>query len=136
MKQIIPLAMAVIAVAFPMEAKMVRGFESASDDTLGFKVDSIDYRKDLTRVYGRLTGRPHTSARIDGASMTVGSSPAKECADIDGVDFNRYFQWEEDGEINVELDFAPVKPDRRGQVTFVTPRGKAVTSWQKNGDKK
>lgn len=136
MKQILSLALALMVGAIPLEAKMVRGFESASDDTLGFKVDSIDYRKDLTRVYGRLMGRPHTSARIDGATMTVGSSPVKECTDIDGVDFNRYFQWEDGGEINVELDFAPVKPAQRGQMIFATPRGKAVTSWQKTGNKR
>lgn len=136
MKQILALALALTVGAIPSGARMVRGFESASDDTLGFKVDSIDYRKDLTRVYGRLTGRPHTSARIDGVSMTVGASPARECTDIDGVDFNRYFQWEDGGEIGVELDFAPVKPAQSGRVTFATPRGKSVTSWQTTGKKK
>lgn len=129
MKQILTLAFAVALGIMPVGAKVVRGFESASDETLGFRVDSIDYRKDLTRVYGTLLGRPHTSARLDGVVMIVGGAPAKECTDIDGVDFNRYFQWEDDGAINVELDFAPIKAAPKGQLIFSTPRGKSTTSW-------
>lgn len=133
MKQILTLALAVALGAMPMCAKVVRGFESASDDVLGFRVDSIDYRKDLTRVYGTLLGRPHTSSRLDGVVMIIDGAPAKECTDIDGVDFNRYFQWEDEGTISIEMDFAPVKPTSKGQMIFSTPRGKATTSWQMTG---
>ena len=38
---------------------------SKSGGQIGFKIEKIDYRDDLTRVYGFLIGKPHTSGRID-----------------------------------------------------------------------
>lgn len=73
---------------------------------LRIEVDSVDFRKDVTRVYGRLLGRPHTAQRIDRITMhTPGVVLAAN--EIDGVDFERYFQWEDSGVIPVEIDFQP-----------------------------
>lgn len=91
-------------------------------------VDSIDCRSELTRVYCRYTGRPHTSDRIDAVTL-VTEERRLPGTDIDGVDFKRYFQWEEDGIINLEIDFAPVtgSDGRTWSLEFDTVRG-PVTS--------
>lgn len=34
-------------------------------------VDSVEWRDDLTRVYCRITGHPHTSGRIDAVAMDI-----------------------------------------------------------------
>lgn len=129
MKRLIFPLLASIMAFLPVNARMVRGCVSASEGEPAFTVDSIDCRKDLTRVYGRVQGRPHTSMRIDAISMLVPGAVLKECTDIDGVDFNRWFQWEDDGVILLELDFGPVKDARTGQLTLVTPRGSSVVKW-------
>jgi len=71
-------------------------------------VDSVEWRDDLTRVYCRITGHPHTSGRIDAVAMDIpGARGSHVASDIDGVDFRRYFQWEDDGVIVLEIDFPP-----------------------------
>ncbi len=67
-------------------------------EALPLVVDRMAYRSDLTRLYGRLVGRPHTSCRVDAVSLTAGKR-VYTATDIDGVDFKRWFQWEDDGEI-------------------------------------
>lgn len=105
-------------------AKRLRGLVTVPENTaITFVADSVDYRSDLTRLYGRVVGRPHTSHRIDGVSITVGGQEY-ESTDIDGVDFKRYFQWEDDGEIPLEIDFPAIKtPTRKFVVEFNTVRG-------------
>lgn len=51
-----------------------------------------------------LVGIPSTSQRIDGIDLVDGTNviPA---ADIDGIDFKRYFQFEDEGVQVVEVDF-------------------------------
>lgn len=102
-------------------------YTSTTDPVLAVMVDSVDYRADLTRVYGKLVGRPHTSGRVDSASLLSGKS-SWNATDIDGVDFKRYFQWEDDGEIPVEIDFPAVKPLKAAKLVLVTTRGESVTS--------
>ncbi len=58
------------------------------------------YRSALTRLYGRRVGRPHTSCRVDAVSLRAGKG-VYTATDINGVDFKRWFQWEDDGEIPV-----------------------------------
>lgn len=118
----------------PIIAKVVRNYESASDNVLTFKVDSIDYRNDLTRVYGKLIGRPHTSNRIDGVNM-AGNNYSVDANDIDGVDFRRYFQWEDDGTIPIELDFPSVKVSNGIQIVFSTAHGQSTTTVKKISDR-
>ena len=130
MKRIIAFILTSITLATAsLHAERVKGFEShPSGNVLAMTVDSIDYRKDLTRVYGSLTGRPHTSARIDGATLD-----GMECTDIEGVDLNRYFQWEDEGSIGVEIDFPPVAPKRQGTIVLKTPRGESPIVFSRTG---
>ena len=53
--------------------------------------------------------------------------------DIDGVDFERYFQWEDDGNIYIEIDFPGYRQPRRmlgcsdgSQIVFHTAKGDVV----------
>lgn len=78
----------------------VQAIDAVSGIDIG--IDSIMYRNDVTRLYGKLVGKPHTSWRID--SMKING---QEILDIDGVDLRRWFQWEDEGEIAVELDCQP-----------------------------
>ncbi len=94
--------------------------------SLDFIADSIEYRSDLTRLYGRLMGMPHTSNRIDMMMLMV-DNQAADATDIDGVDFKRWFQWEDEGVIPVEIDFPAMKPQRAWVVKLSGPRGES--SW-------
>lgn len=127
MKRFFTLFAAACILSVLVGAKVVKGFESSSDNTLMFKVDSIDYRKDLTRVYGKVTGRPHTSNRIDEVKL-IGNGGVLVSDDIDGVDFRRYFQWEDDGQIPLEIDFPATKPSRQVQFLFTTAHGQSTTT--------
>ncbi|HBI58633.1 MAG: hypothetical protein OSJ46_08185 [Duncaniella sp.] len=129
MKTIRRIAIAVVAIAAAAcgaQAKIVKNYKSHSDDVLTFQVDSIDFRKDLTRVYGKVIGRPHTSHRIDGVTLNI-DNQALVSDDIDGVDFKRYFQWEDDGFILLEIDFPATRPARNLNLNFNTVRGNATT---------
>lgn len=126
LKQTILGAVAVAAVACTGYGGVTRGYTTApavSPCPVEFSVDSIDFRKDLTRVYGRLSGRPHTSCRIDAATLSTPSGDLL-ANDIDGIDFERYFQWEDDGVILLEIDFAPAK--EASAIKFNTVRGEAA----------
>ncbi|MDE6317378.1 MAG: hypothetical protein K2L73_03150 [Muribaculaceae bacterium] len=72
----------------------------------GFVVTGIVEKPDdnLVRVCGTLTGTPNTSGRIDRISLVAGDRKV-EANDIDGVDFERYFIWEDEGSIYLEIDF-------------------------------
>lgn len=126
MKRFYFLIIAIAAVVFAVGAKVVRT-TSTTDPVLAVTVDSIDFRTDLTRVYGKLVGRPHTSHRVDEATLLTGKTSFK-ADDIDGVDFKRYFQWEDEGEILIEIDFPKMKRFNAAQLILVTPRGESVTS--------
>lgn len=129
MKTIRRIAIAVVAIAAAAcgaQAKIVKNYKSHSDDVLTFQVDSIDFRKELTRVYGKVIGRPHTSHRIDGVTLNI-NNQALVSDDIDGVDFKRYFQWEDDGFILLEIDFPATRPARNLNLNFNTVRGNATT---------
>lgn len=109
-----------------LSAKKVTGYSSTSGQQTGFisfAVNSIDYRSDLTRVYGRLVGRPHTSERIDELLIITPAGKSYKCTDIEGVDFKRWFQWEDDGAIEVELDFPAMKPLNRFTIKSTGPKG-------------
>ncbi|MDE5687392.1 MAG: hypothetical protein K2I18_02045 [Paramuribaculum sp.] len=110
--------------AASVNAKTVRMFSTSCTGPLTMVCDSIDYRADLTRVYGRLTGRPHTSNRIDGIVLVSGGKTFVS-TDIDGVDLKRWFQWEDEGAIPVEIDFAPMSPCREAVVKAAGPRGES-----------
>lgn len=99
--------------------------------TADLVVDSIMFRSDVTRVYGRLTGIPHTSARIDGFTITAdptGRRGQTRATDIDGFDFERRFQWEDSGSFPVEIDFPAMTPENNLLIDALFPGGKK--SWR------
>ena len=51
-----------------------------------------------------IVGIPHTSERIDSIDLVMGPKLVK-ATDIDGIDFERYFQFEDEGVQLVEVDF-------------------------------
>lgn len=51
-----------------------------------------------------IVGIPHTSERIDGIDLVMGPKIVK-ATDIDGIDFERYFQFEDEGVQLIEVDF-------------------------------
>lgn len=117
--------MAVSGAVFA-HADDVRLSSATSTGSLTFLADSVDFRPDLTRVYGRLSGRPHTSNRIDFIYVRPASGTQAESTDIDGVDMKRWFQWEDDGIIPVEIDFPAMSPQSGMVITVEGPRGESV----------
>lgn len=59
---------------------------------------------DGIRISLCLIGIPHTSQRIDGVDLVIGPKLVK-AVDIDGIDFERYFQFEDSGVQTIEIDF-------------------------------
>ncbi len=110
-------------------AGMVRRLSAGTADAkvgMTLSVDSIDCRQDLTRMYARLWGNPNTAHRIDSLQLSAGPV-LLEATDIDGVDMERWFQWEEDGVIAIEIDFGPVRElPRKMTLRAVTPKGPVV----------
>lgn len=70
-----------------------------------------------------LIGIPHTSQRVDSVDLKVGKKivPAN---DIDGVDFKRYFQFEDEGVVTIEVDFPFTGTlPKDATLKFHTPKG-------------
>ena len=82
------------SVSLCIEAKTLRNLTADCSGSIGFVADSIEYRPDVTRLYGKIKGRPHTANRIDTLYGTFGKIRYLS-TDIDGVDMKRYFQWED-----------------------------------------
>ncbi|MEZ3590121.1 MAG: hypothetical protein K1V84_03675 [Muribaculaceae bacterium] len=112
-----------VSLAAAVMAQRLPSRPTGDGEALTLVVDRMDYRSDLTRLYGRLVGRPHTSCRVDAVSLTAGKR-VYTATDIDGVDFKRWFQWEDDGEIPVEIDFPKMKRRKAFTLMVDTPRGK------------
>ncbi len=130
----------IVAVAAVCQAKVVKGFRTvpavaaapARDDAKGglvLRIDSIDFRKDLTRVYCHVAGKPHPAHRIDAVTLTAGTR-AMGATDIDGIELKQYFQFEDDGTIALEIDFPATATARKGSVTIVTPQGALTYSFR------
>lgn len=121
------LAMTVALVSLPGWSKVVRNYTTESAGATAAVIDSIDFRSDLTRVYARLKGTPHTSSRIDNITIQSGKT-SLVMNDLDGVDAERWFQWEDTPYIPIEIDFAPMKYSGDKVVFSVTgPRG--ISTW-------
>lgn len=109
-----------------VSAKVVNGYVNVKERSSGlitFKITSVDYRDDVTRLKGTLSGRPHTSNRLDTLILVTPQGKSYTSTDIEGVDMKRYFQWEDDGEIEVEIDFAPMKPLSSFELKATGPNG-------------
>lgn len=118
----IACVVALFVAVIVAQAHVERRYKASASQHITLMVDSVDYRTDLTRMYGKLIGVPHTSQRIDGLTLTVSGKPYA-AMDIDGVDFKRWFQWEDDGIIPVEIDFGPMRSLKHGVITINTARG-------------
>lgn len=120
--------LSVIGMALSCSMASAKTYRDFSTECKGLKIvtDSVDYRKDLTRLYGRLVGEPHTSQRIDRITLESSGLPFSS-TDIEGVDMERWFQWEDDGSIPVEIDFPAMKPAKTVTIKVEGPRG--VSLW-------
>lgn len=130
MKHIVLTIILTLAVATVAFAVVYRGYKSTNSATtpLTVTVVQVDCRPTLTRVTARLVGRPHTSQRVDSVVLKVGNRRLT-ATDVDGIDFKRWFQWEDDGVIEVEIDFPKVALGRGSFVLeTATPRGVAKTT--------
>lgn len=114
--------------SFGVSAKVVNGYtpnKAKSTGLITFNITSVDYRDDLTRIKGTLVGRPHTSNRIDELILITPTGKQYNATDIEGVDMKRYFQWEDNGNIDIEIDFAPMKKLNRFTVKASGPNGES-----------
>jgi len=66
--------------------------------------DKVAQTDNGIRITLCIIGIPHTSQRIDGIDLVSGTQTVK-ATDIDGVDFERYFQFEDKGVLVIEVDF-------------------------------
>lgn len=114
-----------ISASLCLEAKTLRNLTADCSGSIGFVADSIEYRPDVTRLYGKIKGRPHTANRIDTLYGTFGKIKYSS-TDIDGVDMKRYFQWEDNGLIPVEIDFPVVRTQTSFVLTLDGPRGEST----------
>lgn len=94
------------------------------------RVDSLMTRSDVTRIYCRAVGRPHTSQRIDSVYITLPDGTALGATDIDPIYFRRAFQWEDQPDMPLEIDFPPLdRRPARFRLTMVTPYGNVETTF-------
>jgi len=111
--------------------KMLYASAVNSSGPLAVEVDSALVRPGLVRVYCRVYGQPHTSQRIDAVTLVRQDDLRSQATDIDGVDFKRWFQWEESGVVNLEIDFVALPVRGSAQVMrFSTPKGEAVVTFR------
>lgn len=88
--------------------------------------DKVTPTDDGIRISVCLVGIPSTSQRIDSVDLTVGPKVIK-AVDIDGVDFERAFQFEDTGVQVIELDFPfNGKLPKTATLTFHTANGDVV----------
>ena len=79
-------------------------------NTPAITVDSILLRDTLSRLYITLKQPPHTTLTLHDDWViqdSLGSFTAR-VKDMDGADFNRIFQFDDDSIVSVEMDFPPL----------------------------
>lgn len=83
----------------------------------------------VNRLSIKLVGPSHSSSRVDSAKIFMADGLIYAATDIDGIDFNRYFQWEDGGVQSIEIDF-PMVADYSSADTliFYTVHGEYKTS--------
>lgn len=92
--------------------------------TFNLSITSVTEKTDdgIIRYGAALTGLPHTAMRID--SITVKDDYGRvKATDIDGIDFQRWFQWEDDGRIDIEIDIPRTRIAKGAVLVLYTPRG-------------
>ena len=83
-------------------------------------VDSILLRDTVSRFYITLKQLPHTSLTLYDDWIVTDSTGifCGRVKDIDGVDFNRTFQFDSDSVVHIEMDF-PALPPNIGRIDMV-----------------
>ena len=90
----------------------------------------------VTRIGIDLKSFPSTSSRLDSATLVNGKKSFR-ATDVDGVEVNRYFQWEENGVVYIELDFPRQKKiDKDSKVILHTVHGDYILSLKKSSRNK
>lgn len=125
------LIVMLMSVAFVCKSHVYTGWEGITEalhtdnpvHNFDFEIDSIDFRKDLTRIYGRFIGTPHVGIKIKQILLTTNFNAQYFATDTDGFDLDKYFQFEETPTFNVEIDFEPIQPIPWVEITFVTANG-------------
>lgn len=99
----------------------------AVKDVPAFAVEYIGMQvkpdEGLTRLQLKLIGKAHTAGRIDSVCVFGPDSVGVAAMDIDGVDFGRWFQWEDEPVIEIELDLPGTGYIGGETLTFYGPRG-------------
>lgn len=136
MKLLQTLVFAVLVSPFAAGAQVVSGWETAGKvlhtdaavHNFEVEVDSVDFRPDLTRVYGRFIGTPHVGINVKQVVLTTDTGRHLVATDTDGFDLNKYFQFEETPAFDVEMDFEPTTPAGDITLMFITANG--IISYQ------
>lgn len=98
----------------------------AKKEIPAFKVvmGKVNHKDDVTRAELSIVGMPHTSCRIDSVAAILPTGKEVKATDIDPIDFQRYFQWEDEGSIDLEIDFPAGTRLKKGTVMqFSTSKG-------------
>lgn len=117
-------------LAFASLCILVCGVHSqhvAVKDVPAFAVEYIGMQvkpdEGLTRLQLKLIGKAHTAGRIDSVYVFGADSVGVVATDIDGVDFGRWFQWEDEPVIDIELDLPGTAYGGGETLTFYGPHG-------------
>lgn len=97
------------------------------------KVDRVDNSNTdgVSRISCLLVGIPHTSSRVDSVIAVIRGISYKS-TDIDGIDYGRYFQWEDEGVIPVDVDIKRIKePTKADSIKFYTVYGVFAAPFKK-----
>lgn len=123
---ILAVASLTACTAFVMP-QTVSGQVNQIDADINIIPDKVAKTDDGIRVSVCLIGIPHTSQRIDSVDLKV-DKKIYPATDIDGVDFKRYFQFEDEGVITIEVDF-PFKGTlpKNSTLLFHTVKGDIVS---------
>lgn len=124
------LLMAPVSVIFTMAQSPVCGKSQQQKKTVFIptaRYINLSNTDGVSRIRFELEGIPHTSNRIDEVILYYQGNP-EVATDIDGVDFKRYYQWEDDTLIPVDIDFPYHKTfSPNDSVSFVTVHGRFTT---------
>lgn len=123
-KFLLTLLLAVMSVAAGMaKSPLYKQLSATGTDLMTIAVERIDAVDGGIRLYATLTGRPHTSNRIDTLMIVTPEGKTVSANDIDGVDMKRWFQWEDSGAIDVEIDFPVRKVPSKFTLKATGPKG-------------
>lgn len=125
MRTFLSIFMVLVLSAIGCSTLVAQQLKQKRTHPMTVEVKGIDNRNSdgVTRLTVILTSLPNTSSRIDSVSLVTAAGIRMKALDIDGVDFQRYFQWEDEGAVDVEVDFTRQKSLKGSKVVFHTVYG-------------